>query len=85
MKLRIAILALALAAPALADDPPDGRGELDEGREAYAHQQFAARTAGDAALLLECLRLRAAVQRDSGDAAHAGESLAAAAEAATKA
>jgi hypothetical protein len=97
MKLRIAILALALGAPALADDPPDGRAELDKGRQAYARQQFtealtrfdtaeqAARTVGDAGLLLECLRMRAAVQRDSGDAAHAGESLAAAADAATKA
>jgi hypothetical protein len=83
--------------PALADDTSSGRAELDKGRQAYAQQQFAdaltrfdaaekdARTEGDAALLLECLRLRAAVQRDSGDAAHAEQSLATAADEAAKA
>jgi hypothetical protein len=35
-------------------------------------------------LLLECLRLREAVQRDSGDAAHAEQSLQQAAEEAAK-
>jgi len=99
MGLRIALLFLTVIAPiapALADDAPDGRAELDKGRQAYAQQQYAdaltrfdaaekdARTEGDAAVLLECLRLRAAVQRDSGDAAHAESSLAAAAEEAAK-
>jgi hypothetical protein len=91
MELRIPLLSLMLLTPALADDPPDARAELDKGRQAYAQQQYAAalarfdaaekdaRTAGDALVLLECLRLRAAVQRDSGDAAHADLSLASAA------
>jgi hypothetical protein len=81
----------------MADDPLAGRAELDKGRQAYAQQQYseavtrfdaaeqAARTAGDPALLLECLRLRAAVQRDSGDAAHADQSLQQAADEAAKA
>jgi tetratricopeptide (TPR) repeat protein len=99
MELRIALLSLtvfALTSPAMADDAPDGRAELDKGRQAYAQQQFAdaltrfdaaekdARTEGDAALLLECLRLRAAVQRDSGDTAHAEQTLQQAAEEAAK-
>jgi tetratricopeptide (TPR) repeat protein len=96
MELRIALLSLLLLAPALADDPPDARAELDKGRQAYAQQQYAAalarfdaaekeaRAAGDAMLLLECLRLRAAVQRDSGDAAHADLSLGSAAEEAAR-
>jgi len=97
MKLRIALLCLALVVPAMADDPLAGRAELDKGRQAYAQQQYtealtrfdaaeqAARTGGDPALLLECLRLRAAVQRDSGDAAHADQSLQQAADEAAKA
>jgi hypothetical protein len=96
MKLRIALLCLALVVPAMADDPLAGRAELDKGRQAYAQQQYtdaltrfdaaeqAARTGGDPALLLECLRLRAAVQRDSGDAAHADQSLQQAADEAAK-
>jgi tetratricopeptide (TPR) repeat protein len=71
----------------MADDPPGGRADLDKGRQAYVQQQYtealarfdaaeqAARKDGDAALLVECLRLRAAVQRDSSDAAHAEQSL----------
>jgi len=97
MKLRIALLFVALVVPAMADDPLAGRAELDKGRQAYAQQQYtdaltrfdaaeqAARTGGDPALLLECLRLRAAVQRDSGDAAHADQSLQQAAGEAAKA
>jgi hypothetical protein len=97
MKLRIALLFVALVVPAMADDPLAGRAELDKGRQAYAQQQYtealtrfdaaeqAARTGGDPALLLECLRLRAAVQRDSGDAAHADQSLQQAADEAAKA
>jgi len=97
MKLRIALLFVALVVPAMADDPLAGRAELDKGRQAYAQQQYtdaltrfdaaeqAARTGGDPALLLECLRLRAAVQRDSGDAAHADQSLKQAAGEAAKA
>jgi hypothetical protein len=97
VELRIALLALALLAPAMADDTAGGRAELDKGRQAYAHQQYAealtrfdaaeqaARTEGDAALLVECLRLRAAVQRDSGDAVHAEQSLLKAADEASKA
>jgi hypothetical protein len=96
MKLRIALLFVALVVPAMADDPLAGRAELDKGRQAYAQQQYtdaltrfdaaeqAARTGGDPALLLECLRLRAAVQRDSGDAAHADQSLQQAADEAAK-
>src|ERR1019366_10290703 len=91
------MLALALLVPARWDDTVGGRAELDKGRQAYAQQQYtgaltrfdavekAARTEGDAALLVECLRLRAAVQRDSGDAAHAEQSLRQAAEEAAKA
>ena len=90
MELRVALLSLtafALAASAIADDPPNGRADLDKGRQAYVQQQYtealarfdaaeqAARKDGDAALLVECLRLRAAVQRDSSDAAHAEQSL----------
>ena len=97
MELRIALLALALLAPAMADDTPSGRADLDKGRQAYAQQQFAealtrfeaaeqaARKEGDASLLVECLRLRATVQRDSGDAAHAEQSLQRAADEAAKA
>ena len=99
--LRYAMLLVALAAPVIspvrADDTTGGRADLDKGRQAYAQQQFtealahfdaaeqAARTEGDAGLLLECLRLRAAVQRDCGDAAHAAESLQQAADEAAKA
>jgi hypothetical protein len=97
VELRIALLALALLAPAMADDTPSGRADLDKGRQAYAQQQFAealtrfegaeqaARKEGDASLLVECLRLRATVQRDSGDAAHAEQSLQRAADEAAKA
>lgn len=96
MKLRMALLSVALVVPVIADDPLDGRAQLDKGRQAYAQQQYAealtrfdaaeqaARNASDPALLLECLRLRAAVQRDSGDAAHAGQSLQQAANEAAK-
>ena len=81
----------------MADDTPSGRADLDKGRQAYAQQQFAealtrfegaeqaARKEGDASLLVECLRLRATVQRDSGDAAHAEQSLQRAADEAAKA
>jgi tetratricopeptide (TPR) repeat protein len=91
-----ALTALMLLLPAMADDTPGGRAELDKGRQAYAQQQYAealtqfdaaeqaARTERDAALLVECLRLRAAVQRDSGDATHAEQSLQQAADAAAK-
>ena len=87
MEPRIALLSLMLLSPAMADDPPGGRADLDKGRQAYVQQQYtealarfdaaeqAARKDGDAALLVECLRLRAAVQRDSSDAAHAEQSL----------
>ena len=97
--LQTAILALAALAqaPAMAGDPAGEQAELDKGRQAYAQQQYtealtrfdaaeqAARTKGDAALLVECLRLRAAVQRDSGDAARAEQSLQQAAVEAAKA
>lgn len=91
---RIVLLSLALLSPATADDTSAGRTELEKGRQAYAQQQYAealtrlgaaeqaARTESDAALLIESLRLRAAVQRDSGDAAHAEQSLQQAADAA---
>jgi len=97
MELRVALLSLtafALAASAIADDPPNGRADLDKGRQAYSQQQYAealtrfdaaeqaARTGGDVALLVECLRLRAAVQRDSADTVHADQSLQQAADAA---
>jgi tetratricopeptide (TPR) repeat protein len=91
-----ALLALALLTSAMADDTSSGQAELDKGRQAYAQQQFtealahfdaaeqAARTGGDAALLLDCLRLRAAVQRDTGDPVHADQSLQKAADDAAK-
>ena len=51
VELRIALLALALLAPAMADDTAGGRAELDKGRQAYAHQQYAeALTRFDAAV-----------------------------------
>lgn len=95
--LHAAVLVLALLAPAAADESTAGRDELDRGRQAYARQQYsealtrldaaeqAARTEADATLLLACLRLRVAVQRDSGDTAAAGQSLQQAAEEAAKA
>jgi tetratricopeptide (TPR) repeat protein len=87
MELRIAFFSLMLLSPAMADDTPGGRADLDKGRQAYVQQQYtealtrfdaaeqAARKDGDAALLVESLRLRAAVQRDSGDAARAEQDL----------
>jgi hypothetical protein len=92
-----AMLALALLTSGAADDSTTGRTEMDKGRQAYAQQQYTdaltrfdaaeqvARTEGDGALLVECLRLRAAVQRDSGDAVHAEQSLQQAAGEAAKA
>jgi tetratricopeptide (TPR) repeat protein len=89
--LHAVILALAFLAPAASTT------ELDKGRQAYARQQYpealtlfeaaekSARAENDPALLLECLRLRAAVQRDSGDPAQADQSLQKAAEEAAKA
>jgi hypothetical protein len=87
MKLRIVFLALLGWAHALADDSTDGRAALDKARQAYAQEQFpealarfdaaekAARAAGDTALLLDGLRLRASAERDSGDAASASQTL----------
>src|SRR5579862_6792996 len=95
--LKAAVVTLTLLIPAMADDSPDGRAELDQGRQQYSHQQFpealahfdaaehAARASGDAALLLECLGMRAAVQRDSGDLAQADRALEQAAVEAAKA
>src|ERR1022692_2614421 len=92
-----AMLALALLTSGAADDSTTGRTEMDKGRQAYAQQQYTdaltrfdaaeqiARTEGDGALLVECLRLRAAVQRDSGDAVHAEQPLQQAAGEAAKA
>ncbi|MFN7992216.1 MAG: tetratricopeptide repeat protein [Bryobacteraceae bacterium] len=77
------IITLALLSPGVSEDLAGVRSEMQKGKEAFARQQYAeavasfeaagsaAAKAGDAAGLIESLRMRASVQRDSGDPAQA--------------
>ncbi|HTQ56738.1 MAG TPA: tetratricopeptide repeat protein [Bryobacteraceae bacterium] len=90
------ILVLFFLAPLSPDNAPAAPTDVEKGRIAYAHQDYAealtrfdaaeqtARANSDTAAVLVCLRLRAAVLRDSGDSTHADQVLQQAADEAAK-